>query len=582
MPLTQKCQEKSWTCLNTYLSKKLKKHEMAQEILQLALDITLGSYGYLAAFKSFDHNEMYFLVEEGLKDDIEIRSQRDPCFYQAIYNEKEDLYYRPQFIEEKYWFDCPLYFHGQLCGVLAVQTLEPITFDFSLQPFTQVVTTILGNYFLADQVGHVHDIFLSTMSHELKTPLNGIVGMTNLLAIQPLNENQRDKIRVIENCSEQLNELINDIMDFSRLGTNQIHLDLKSFCLEELIQDTVCILEEKIKQKRLKFHLEINAQLPTWWLGDAVRIRQVLLNLLSNAIKFTHQGSVTCRVELIEQLEFSISEHSETIDDAQVQPIFPELTETTCIDTEDLEKKIILFKIIDTGMGIAEEDQRLLFKTFAQLKSNIHNEGVGLGLAICKKLSRIMHGQVYLEKSQLGQGTTMCFQLPLPVVNYPPNIPKTINQIHWDSKNIILIVEDNPNNTKVAIEMLKSLGLPEKSIYTAPNGVEAVKKCSNYFFSLIFMDIKMPIMDGFQASKQILQLAFAQSQFKEYFKQYLHLRPTIVAMTAMDKDWAQQKKCQDFGMSAFLAKPIKRDEMQVMLQIVQEKRQESLRKFNLR
>ncbi|NRB42112.1 MAG: CHASE domain-containing protein [Pseudomonadales bacterium] len=366
----------------------------------------------------------------------------------------------------------------------------------------------------ADHANQAKSRFLANMSHELRTPLNAVIGFSQLAREQEDVATLKDYFQKIDISSQNLVNIVNDILDLSKLESNHLQLEQKPLDLHTLLNKIYILFQLSASEKDIDWQLIDNLPADSYYIGDTLRIEQVLINLCGNAFKFTQQGSVTLQVD----------------------------------SSINADVSHICMSIKDTGSGVSQEDQQRLFQPFTQLDSSTsrHFGGTGLGLTICKELSHLMQGDIKLI-SAAGQGSEFIFDLKLQHSPVPPAIITKSRKADLTGMRV-LVAEDNKVNQMVISGMLKHLNIHFELV---ENGQQAVDILQRESFDVILMDLQMPVMDGYRATAQIRQ----QLQFKQL---------PIIALTAnvMREDI---ERALTSGFSDHIAKPVNMQNLQDIL-----------------
>lgn len=383
----------------------------------------------------------------------------------------------------------------------------------------------------ADTANNAKSQFLANMSHELRTPLNAILGFTQLLLRErSLHTEQQEQIKIIHHSGEHLLELINDVLDLSKVEVGRMNLNETNFDLYNLLEVLEAMLQVRAKNQGLQLIFAIDKNIPRHIVADERKLRQILLNLLGNALKFTPEGKVTLRV-------------SSVIDEAS-------LTKKQLPITKHQEPIALIFTVEDTGLGIAPSEIDSIFQAFVQVEIGRQSqEGTGLGLAISQKFAQLMGGKITVS-SALGQGTIFRCIIQAGIVN--TELPFSQQQPTRQLINLdpdqpqyrILIVEDKWENRQLLIKLLEPLGF---ELQEAVNGEEGIKLWSTWKPHLILMDMRMPVMNGYETVKKINQELGGPASI-------------IIALTA--SAWEQERNLiLSVGCDDYLRKPFREQEL---------------------
>ncbi len=324
----------------------------------------------------------------------------------------------------------------------------------------------------AEAANKAKSVFLANMSHELRTPLNAILGFSGLVRRDPLlPASQRENLDIINRSSEHLLNLISDVLQIAKIESGKLQLEITAFDLHTLVGEVAGIMKLRAQDKDLRFETEIPASVPRFIAGDRMRLRQILMNLASNAVKFTREGGVTIRLSAVNG-----------------DPVY------------------LTIEVEDTGPGISEEDQERLFKPFVQLEEGGEQKGAGLGLTITRQFVELMGGAISVE-SAVGKGSVFRVEMPVKAAS-PAEVPRAAAMAPGETagpgpsqpRYRILIVEDQHENRLLLKRLMTGIGLEAE---LAENGDQAVKLFQSWRPDLIWMDLRMPVMDGMEAARRI-------------------------------------------------------------------------------
>jgi len=371
--------------------------------------------------------------------------------------------------------------------------------------------------------------FMDNMTHELRSPLNAVLGYTGLILKTPLKKDQEKFAKAIRTSGELLLNVINEVLDYAKIKSGYLHFANEPFSLKEQLAGLSDIVSDKLSEKGLNYETEIDANVPDNLRGDASKLLQVLLNITFNAIKFTAEGKIKIGVECAEK-------------------------------SEDRVK--LKFSVSDTGIGIPAEKLPYIFDRFFQVQDNVAKKygGTGLGLSITRQIVMLQGGSIHVE-SEVDKGTTFIFNLVFEIAKNFQASGKNNAESGKQSDGLkavkkvlpgnmkILIVDDNALNRELACFILKDYSVKFKA---AASGQEALDLLKNETFDVVLMDVQMPVLDGRETTRKI--------------REELKLTIPVIALTAFSQP-AEKQRCLDAGMDAYLSKPVKEKELFELLEV---------------
>lgn len=398
----------------------------------------------------------------------------------------------------------------EIIGVMGVAT------DVTLHKLAE--EQLLTEKSVAEETARIKQQFLANMSHEIRTPMNGIIGLADIMLRTKLDEEQKKYMQSIINCSDNLLVIINDILDLSKIDAGRMAIEKTPFCLNDIIDNSLSMFSRSALKKNIKFTVNCSENVPRFLIGDSVRLSQVLNNLVDNAIKFTPSGEVTVNI-------------------------------SCAIETHD--NASLVFTVKDTGIGIPKENRQTIFESFTQARSDTARKfgGTGLGLTIVKKLLEMQGGSIVMDSIE-GTGTVFTFN-----ISYPKATEKEIENHQRTSSVLavpdlsnlhVLIAEDNEMNRLIVQKHFNDWKIKYK---VAVNGKEVIELAKQHTFDLILMDIQMPMVDGYDATKIIRSTLPAEKA-----------KVPIVAVTAHASS-TERTKCLEAGMNDYLSKPFRSEDL---------------------
>lgn len=471
--------------------------------------------GHIVAVYKLEHLALSLLGPVAM-DDFHIQIQSGKTSYNLSPFPIEDSGYKTEFSITSHGLDWNLTLYPSKAFLNPLKTYRSelaLLFGFFISFLMGGMMYLIENLLIANKktkaAYRTKGEFLANISHEIRTPLNAVIGMSNLIDSHLESKENKEKLKVIQQSGQSLLDLINDVLDFSKLEADRVLLEQGKFEIRKTLRDLHHLFKAQCKTKNIDFQVQVEERVPMVLVGDEIRIKQVLTNFIGNAVKFTQEGHVKVGVRLAKQ-----------VSDSKVE---------------------LTFFVEDTGIGISESDFKHLFKDFSQVDASTTRKygGTGLGLSISKALVELMDGKIAVS-SEKDKGSCFEFSLPLHVSEDLQSIevPKEIEAVDFGSLRV-LTAEDNRINQIVIKGILERIGIKTDLV---ANGIEVLDALDKFEYDVILMDCHMPDMDGFAATRAIIE-------------KYGDDRPTVMALTASSMEEDRQR-CKEAGMDDFLSKPV--------------------------
>jgi signal transduction histidine kinase/CheY-like chemotaxis protein/methyl-accepting chemotaxis protein len=465
------------------------------------------------AYKKLSHNEVYYCCIDDIEDEL----------FKKMQDQKgvKSMAVIPVFVLGEFWgfvslYDCRI---NRQWTETEFSILKSFAATLgSAIARNQMETQLIESKEKAEAASVAKSEFMANMSHELRTPMNGIIGFSELVLTTEMNKIQREYVGNVNKSAYNLLSIINDILDFSKIEAGKLIIDNTTFRLNEVMEETVDMLDIKAQEKNIEIICHIDPKLPAQFFGDSVRIRQILINLVGNAIKFTTEGEVLVTVK--QGLTHLV--HGRKMLDVAIS-------------------------VKDTGIGIAKDKVNAIFESFTQADSSTTRKfgGTGLGLTISKRLAELMEGNLSVE-SELGVGSTFTLNLVLQIIDEMPRVSMTSKGLLRE----VLVIDDNITNCELMKGIFEYLDIPCKICFNGLDALRIIQEAidHNQLFDLIITDHQMPGMDGITLVGEIKKLLSGSSE------------PFILMLSSLEKTMFQHE-AEKIGIDKFLSKPVKLNEL---------------------